>query len=36
MANPAAHKSVTISGGITLCYREAGEGKPLVMLPGWS
>lgn len=36
MAKPIAHKSVTISGGITLRYQEAGEGKPLVMLPGWS
>jgi len=31
-----AHKAVTISGGVTLRYHEAGAGKPLVMLPGWS
>ncbi len=31
-----AHKSVTISGGVTLRYHEAGAGKPLVMIPGWS
>ena len=36
MAAPIAHKSVTLSGGMTLRYQEAGEGKPLVMLPGWS
>ena len=33
---PVARNSVTISGGLTLSYLEAGEGKPLVMLPGWS
>ena len=33
---PIARKSVTISGGLKLSYLEAGEGKPLVMLPGWS
>ena len=36
MAVSVAHKSVTISGGITLRSQEAGEGKPLVMLHGWS
>ncbi len=34
MALSVAHKSVTISGGITLKYQEAGDGKPLVMLHG--
>lgn len=36
MAVSIAHNSVTISGGVTLRYQEAGEGKPLVMLHGWS
>jgi pimeloyl-ACP methyl ester carboxylesterase len=36
MTAPIAQKSVTISGDITLRYQEAGEGKPLVMLHGWS
>ncbi|MBT3626700.1 MAG: alpha/beta hydrolase [Rhodospirillaceae bacterium] len=36
MAVTIAHKSITISGGVTLRYQEAGAGKPLVMLPGWS
>ncbi len=36
MALSVAHKSVTISGGITLKYQEAGDGKPLAMLHGWS
>ena len=31
---PVARNSVTISGGLTLRYLEAGKGKPLVMLPG--
>ena len=36
MASQAAQKAITISGGVTLRYHEAGAGKPLVMLPGWS
>ena len=36
MTIEVAHKAVTISGGVTLRYHEAGAGKPLVMLPGWS
>jgi non-heme chloroperoxidase len=36
MANDVTHKAVTIPGGVTLRYQEAGAGKPLVMLPGWS
>ena len=36
MASEVARKAVTISGGVTLSYLEAGAGKPLVMLPGWS
>ena len=33
---PIARKSVTISGGLKLSYLEAGEGKPLVMLPAYT
>jgi len=29
-------KSVTTSDGVTLSYLEAGSGKPLVLIPGWS
>ncbi|MDA0229232.1 MAG: alpha/beta hydrolase [Proteobacteria bacterium] len=36
MAREVIQKAVTISGSVTLRYQEAGAGKPLVMLPGWS
>lgn len=29
-------KSVSTSDGVTLSYLEAGSGKPLVLIPGWS
>jgi pimeloyl-ACP methyl ester carboxylesterase len=32
----AAPGSVTTNDGITLRYEEAGSGKPLVCIPGWS
>ena len=32
----AATGSVTTNDGITLRYEEAGSGKPLVCIPGWS
>ena len=28
--------SVTTSDGVRLSYLEAGSGKPLVLIPGWS
>lgn len=34
MARPT--KSVSIGDGVTLSYIEAGEGSPIVMIPGWS
>ena len=27
---------VTTNDGVRLAYQEAGQGKPLVMIPGWS
>ena len=32
----ASHGSVTVSDGTKLHYVEAGTGKPLVLIPGWS
>jgi hypothetical protein len=32
----AATGSVTTNDGVTLRYEEAGSGKPLVCIPGWS
>src|SRR5262249_28199088 len=32
----AAPGSVTTNDGVTLRYEEAGSGKPLVCIPGWS
>lgn len=34
MARPTT--SVSIGGGVTLSYIEAGSGEPLVLIPGWS
>jgi pimeloyl-ACP methyl ester carboxylesterase len=38
MSASAAFKSgqVALSDGVRLSYLEAGSGKPLVMVPGWS
>lgn len=34
--NAASHGTVTVSDGTSLHYIEAGSGRPLVMIPGWS
>ncbi|MEQ8965287.1 MAG: alpha/beta hydrolase [Azospirillaceae bacterium] len=31
-----ARKTVTTNDGVTLRYLEAGSGRPLIMIPGWS
>jgi len=33
---PAVRHSVTVSDGVKLSYLEAGAGRPLVLVPGWS
>jgi len=35
-AAAAARGAVTTNDGVTLRYEEAGSGKPLVCIPGWS
>jgi pimeloyl-ACP methyl ester carboxylesterase len=32
----AARRSIKVSGGMTLNAIEAGDGEPLIMIPGWS
>lgn len=36
MSGQFADRTVTIEDGITLHYVEAGEGKPLIIIPSWS
>ena len=35
-AAPPTKGAVTTNDGVTLRYEEAGAGKPLVCIPGWS
>ena len=36
MRQPSNTGQVALSDGVRLSYIEAGSGKPLVMVPGWS
>ena len=36
MSEQPADRTVQIEDGITLHYIEAGEGKPLIIIPSWS